>query len=150
MTWVLGCLKWRNCCLQLASGLENKNFERSQTWPVIRLAYLGRFKCKIFSQICCILLKQENNMNMNMEKWVVFVSHWKKIEKTIAYALTMFCWTEVLPKEVWGAFELILVFQSCFSMRYIRMLCKFPGWSLLWVTIVVHDIATIFSYCIMK
>jgi len=37
---------------------------------------IGRFKCKMYSKFCCSPSKQENymnmnNMNMNMEKWVV-------------------------------------------------------------------------------
>jgi len=31
----IGCLEWQNCCLLLASSLENKPFNRSQTWPVL-------------------------------------------------------------------------------------------------------------------
>jgi len=38
-----------------------------------------------------------------MEKWVVFISHWKS-RKLLFVLLTMFCWTEVLTKKVWEAF----------------------------------------------
>jgi len=57
------------------------------------------------SKFCCSLSKQENhvNMNMNKEEWVVFASHWKS-RKLLLVLLTMFCWTKVLPKKVWEAF----------------------------------------------
>jgi len=29
--------------------------------------------------------------------------------------------------------------KADFGVRYIRVFCKFPGWSLLWTTTVVHD-----------
>jgi len=72
--------------------LENKIFNRSQTWPMIHQAYLGRFQHKISYKFCCSPSKQENNINMNMNNmnnnYGEMGSFCKslKIEKTIAYA----------------------------------------------------------------
>jgi len=57
-----------------------------------------------------------------------------KIKKTIAYALMMFYRTEVLLKKVQETF---LSSKVVFDVHYIRVFCKFPGWSLLFTTTMV-------------
>jgi len=63
--------------------------------------------------------------NMNMEKSVVFTSHWK-LKKTIVYGfnnvLLNYSITKRLSERL---FELILVFQSCFDVCYIRVFANF-------------------------
>jgi len=76
-----------------------------------------------------------NNMsnNMNMEDWVVFASHWKSRK----LLLMLFDELKYYQRKSERLFELILVFQSSFGVRYIRVFCKFAGWSLLWATTMV-------------
>jgi len=83
--------------------------------------YVGKFECKITSQFCCSPLKQENNMNNNMEKWVVFVSDWKS-RKLSLMLLTMLCWIEVLWEALWvdsylpGWFLACIISTPCLAM----------------------------------
>jgi len=56
-----------------------------------------------------------------------------KVEKTIAYVFNNVLLNWSIIKE-----GLRGILSSVFSVCYIREFCKFPGWSLLWTTTVVH------------
>jgi len=104
------------------------------------------FKCRISSQFCCSLLKQENHMNMNMnmnnmnmEKWVVFASHWKSRKLLLILSNIVLMNWSIINEGLRGFLSWSLSSKAVFGMCYIRVFCKILGWSLLWTTTVVHD-----------
>jgi len=59
--------------------------------------------------------------NMNMQKWVVFSSHWKSRK----LLLMLFAELKYYQKRSERLFEVILVFQGSFGVCYIRVFVNF-------------------------
>jgi len=59
-----------------------------------------------------------------------------KIKKTIAYVFNNILLNWSIIK---GGLRGFLTSKAVIGVCYIRVFCKFPGWSLLWTTTMVHD-----------
>jgi len=105
----------------------------------VNLSFLGWF-------LTCILLESFIKfpiMNHHRGSWYGKMGSFcksLKIEKTVVCDFyNVLNWSIYYQRRSERLFEVVLVFQISSGVCCIRMFCKFPGWSLLGTTIIVHD-----------